>query len=226
MRRCGARKSPICASTWAGTAAASRRRCSRSSTRSNGASLEAQAAPSGLFAGVADRLRRAPLGQAPEADHALALDLQAVAAHERFLAVGALHEGSIGALIDQHELVAADLDAGVQARDEVALNHHVVVLGPADGDARMALVDQQLPILPLQAQAQVMSGARLGRDPRHHAGHVLGLPQHLVEGDLASRSEEYTSELQSRPHLVCRLLLEKKNKWKSGDPSVLSTRQP
>src|SRR5690554_7447637 len=26
----------------------------------------------------------------------------------------------------------------------------------------------------------------------------------------ASRSEEHTSELQSRPHLVCRLLLEKK----------------
>src|SRR3989442_7508766 len=28
--------------------------------------------------------------------------------------------------------------------------------------------------------------------------------------DLPSRSEEHTSELQSRPHLVCRLLLEKK----------------
>src|SRR3989442_9912463 len=28
---------------------------------------------------------------------------------------------------------------------------------------------------------------------------------------LGRRSEEHTSELQSRPHLVCRLLLEKKN---------------
>src|SRR5690554_7932368 len=28
----------------------------------------------------------------------------------------------------------------------------------------------------------------------------------------ARRSEEHTSELQSRPHLVCRLLLEKKKK--------------
>src|SRR5690554_7682076 len=28
-----------------------------------------------------------------------------------------------------------------------------------------------------------------------------------------SRSEEHTSELQSRPHLVCRLLLEKKNNY-------------
>src|SRR5690554_6994103 len=31
------------------------------------------------------------------------------------------------------------------------------------------------------------------------------------------RSEEHTSELQSRPHLVCRLLLEKKKKKKKND---------
>src|SRR5690554_7042829 len=31
----------------------------------------------------------------------------------------------------------------------------------------------------------------------------------------ACRSEEHTSELQSRPHLVCRLLLEKKKKKKN-----------
>src|SRR5690554_7630214 len=30
-----------------------------------------------------------------------------------------------------------------------------------------------------------------------------------------NRSEEHTSELQSRPHLVCRLLLEKKKKLKT-----------
>src|SRR3989442_9336227 len=30
--------------------------------------------------------------------------------------------------------------------------------------------------------------------------------------DYGKRSEEHTSELQSRPHLVCRLLLEKKKK--------------
>src|SRR5690554_7631846 len=32
-------------------------------------------------------------------------------------------------------------------------------------------------------------------------------------------SEEHTSELQSRPHLVCRLLLEKKNIGQSLEPS-------
>src|SRR5690554_7246121 len=31
-----------------------------------------------------------------------------------------------------------------------------------------------------------------------------------------NRSEEHTSELQSRPHLVCRLLLEKKKKKKKN----------
>src|SRR3989442_9512761 len=34
----------------------------------------------------------------------------------------------------------------------------------------------------------------------------------LIALPLGTRSEEHTSELQSRPHLVCRLLLEKKKK--------------
>src|SRR2546429_6652586 len=36
------------------------------------------------------------------------------------------------------------------------------------------------------------------------------------------RSEEHTSELQSRLHLVCRLLLEKKKKTTKMTPSVLT----
>src|SRR5215813_14695302 len=39
-------------------------------------------------------------------------------------------------------------------------------------------------------------------------GHELGGVPQLVGEEL--RSEEHTSELQSRPHLVCRLLLENK----------------
>src|SRR5256884_2298887 len=41
---------------------------------------------------------------------------------------------------------------------------------------------------------------------------------HVNENALADagRSEEHTSELQSRLHLVCRLLLEKKNKFQSA----------
>src|SRR5438046_10766867 len=131
MRRCGARSSPSCASIWAGTASACRRRCSPSSSRPNGGSPERAAPPrpSELFAGVADGLRGALLGQAPEPNHAPALDLQAVAARERLPAVGALHERAVGALIDQYELVAADLDARVQARAQVALAHPAVGVG-------------------------------------------------------------------------------------------------
>src|SRR2546429_3049374 len=36
----------------------------------------------------------------------------------------------------------------------------------------------------------------------------------------ASRSEEHTSELQSRLHLVCRLLLEKKKKKNNNPPHL------
>src|SRR3989442_6471844 len=35
------------------------------------------------------------------------------------------------------------------------------------------------------------------------------------------RSEEHTSELQSRPHLVCRLLLEKKKKYPKHEDNQL-----
>src|SRR5215813_15513112 len=40
-----------------------------------------------------------------------------------------------------------------------------------------------------------------------------------------SRSEEHTSELQSRPHLVCRLLLEKKNPQTSPSPNTKKNKQ-
>src|SRR5215813_14555266 len=42
-------------------------------------------------------------------------------------------------------------------------------------------------------------------------------------GRRALRSEEHTSELQSRPHLVCRLLLEKK---KNHQPAPLTNTKP
>src|SRR2546422_6004248 len=41
-----------------------------------------------------------------------------------------------------------------------------------------------------------------------------------VHGALHERSEEHTSELQSRLHLVCRLLLEKKKDYLQGEPEV------
>src|SRR3989442_8236497 len=47
----------------------------------------------------------------------------------------------------------------------------------------------------------------------HCSEPVFRAPRYRVDSPEASpRSEEHTSELQSRPHLVCRLLLEKKKK--------------
>src|SRR3712207_7675631 len=49
-----------------------------------------------------------------------------------------------------------------------------------------------------------------GGPDRQLPAHVgAGVHAHALEGD--GRSEEHTSELQSRQYLVCRLLLEKKN---------------
>src|SRR2546429_2531234 len=43
---------------------------------------------------------------------------------------------------------------------------------------------------------------------------------------LATRSEEHTSELQSRLHLVCRLLLEKKKKKSAATTVYLQVARP
>src|ERR1035438_10761410 len=45
------------------------------------------------------------------------------------------------------------------------------------------------------------------------------------EGLIGTRSEEHTSELQSLRHLVCRLLLEKKNKKHTRDRTDGSVRR-
>src|SRR2546422_5816588 len=60
----------------------------------------------------------------------------------------------------------------------------------------------------------------VGRDERretetehHRVGtRDLDAPVEVVDARSQKRSEEHTSELQSRLHLVCRLLLEKKKK--------------
>src|SRR5690625_5806422 len=49
------------------------------------------------------------------------------------------------------------------------------------------------------------------------------LLQAVVKNPLADRSEEHTSELQSRGHLVCRLLLEKKKSTQT--PENVTTRK-
>src|SRR3712207_7897727 len=73
-------------------------------------------------------------------------------------------------------------------------------------------------------QCRLDPGDRVPHDPTERAG-TRGCPTHLLDQSLDvrslfadqhvrelvnDRSEEHTSELQSRQYLVCRLLLEKK----------------
>src|SRR5215203_6939026 len=54
-----------------------------------------------------------------------------------------------------------------------------------------------------------------GEDGRHRAQRYRGDRRRCHERRHGLRSEEHTSELQSRQYLVCRLLLEKKKKKKN-----------
>src|SRR5258708_21035705 len=60
-----------------------------------------------------------------------------------------------------------------------------------------------------------IAGAVPAQLPRAVLGEVIEQEQHQQY----QRSEEHTSELQSPDHLVCRLLLEKKNSQPSHSPS-------
>src|SRR3989442_3177633 len=57
------------------------------------------------------------------------------------------------------------------------------------------------------AHSALIRSTRTGSFKARRAARLLSSAQHAH-----ARSEEHTSELQSRPHLVCRLLLEKKKK--------------
>src|SRR5690554_7280452 len=60
--------------------------------------------------------------------------------------------------------------------------------------------------------------------PSHHRVHHGVNPKYIDRNHAGSlRSEEHTSELQSRPHLVCRLLLEKKKKKKIKKKQIKET---
>src|SRR6202043_122937 len=46
---------------------------------------------------------------------------------------------------------------------------------------------------------------------------AINVYNQIISQGRVTRSEEHTSELQSRPHLVCRLLLEQKQEIAGGD---------
>src|SRR2546422_1925111 len=62
----------------------------------------------------------------------------------------------------------------------------------------------------VQARRNHLTSVAERHDPK-------GRPYYWIEEGQNERSEEHTSELQSRLHLVCRLLLEKKKKNPMSD---------
>src|SRR3712207_7778086 len=78
-----------------------------------------------------------------------------------------------------------------------------------------------LPIWPVELRAQLrpvalhLAGPRPADVPAGLRGQDLPRPRQGVGPAAQRRSEEHTSELQSRQYLVCRLLLEKKKKHKN-----------
>src|SRR2546426_9115713 len=64
----------------------------------------------------------------------------------------------------------------------------------------------------LLAQQRLLGALQVALDSLLAAAAVRDLLLHAAKGSSRRRSEEHTSELQSPCNLVCRLLLEKKNK--------------
>src|SRR3712207_8915601 len=74
-----------------------------------------------------------------------------------------------------------------------------------------------------KADAEPLAAACVGEEPcfqRFAAQHERHSGSLARTGDRPVRSEEHTSELQSRQYLVCRLLLEKKKSNEVLTPSI------
>src|SRR5690625_5881622 len=92
--------------------------------------------------------------------------------------------------------------------DEIAIKVRAAGVNPADWKRREGAFGTRgaLPVAMGLEAAGVVTAVGDGVDEFAVGDEVLGAPAR----GLGARSEEHTSELQSRGHLVCRLLLEKK----------------
>src|SRR5690625_6709975 len=96
------------------------------------------------------------------------------------------------------------------------LNHQIKVLDPTF--PLIGKTTDTLPFLEFGKGTDRLGGAKINYIDTAILLHITGKSENRYRVKLASgytayipqRSEEHTSELQSRGHLVCRLLLEKK----------------
>src|SRR3989442_9825408 len=117
-------------------------------------------------------------------------------------------------LADDHALFRSGMRALLDGFEGVK-----VVAEAADGREAVRLTGEHRPdVVVMDITMPDLNGLDAAAQvSRQYPGvRVLVLSMHPDE-----RSEEHTSELQSRPHLVCRLLLEKKKKrhlWEATCP--------
>src|SRR6266508_3556823 len=97
-------------------------------------------------------------------------------------------------------------------RGALSVTDTVDMGGPVMGDAERSAVDRVLRSGRLAQGPEVEAFERELATDLAGGRHAVALASGTAALDLSllARSEEHTSELQSRGHLVCRLLLEKK----------------
>src|SRR5690606_39966885 len=114
------------------------------------------------------------------------------------------------------------------ARDSPVSTILSLSLDPAPAELYTLSLHDALPIWTRLRARQPGSGAALGparggsgtQEPDAAAPQALGDPRRAGFARRRTRSEEHTSELQSRENLVCRLLLEKKKDKQSETPAA------
>src|SRR5690625_5715403 len=92
---------------------------------------------------------------------------------------------------------------GLSLADDALIEIAVIVT-----DSQLHALDEGIDIIITPPEAAVEQMGDFVREMHTTSGLLEDLPHGTTLAD--ARSEEHTSELQSRGHLVCRLLLEKK----------------
>src|SRR6266487_5042195 len=117
----------------------------------------------------------------------------------------------VARLADSIVTAFAQLELGVTGQRELAQR-----VALADGRIGRLLAEGDGMVRGADAAARFVAAVEAGPVSRY--GFALGLQPFQARGGFTDmlRSEEYTSELQSPVHLVCRLLLEKKKQTAWG----------
>src|SRR5690554_7709923 len=117
-----------------------------------------------------------------------------------------------------------EVAGGLGARDVAARDNPVNHLKIIDQPTRLRRggAHRGTAEIPALQQRFRLAKRDIARDGLHRRTHQV---DHARWGEIGGlkrlfRSEEHTSELQSRPHLVCRLLLEKKKKKQHNTATI------